>query len=183
MHAGAYLAGGTANRMSEEPPLVLTKTLIEEYEQAMSLKAESRGKAVRSVAVTTPFVLILAFLFYQEWPWVGILVLLVGILVVMFVGADTGHYGRAPWQHPLYDKDLTSLKGAEVIFSRWKLDETQPDELQVLARVDGQLVETAVDMDGTERTYGPDWDEILSRVISTLDSMFGEAKIGAGNDC
>ena len=147
-----------------QPP---NSTLVEDYHRAMAQKKECWSEALKSMAFTTPFVLIFGVLFYREWPWVGILVFVIGSIVVLFLGlgADMQYYPRAPWQHPLYDQDLSGLRPANVLFSRWHcVDEPESDKLEVLIRRNGQLVEISVFAPRTETGN----EQIVAKLISAM---------------
>jgi len=156
-------------------------TLVEKYDQAMAEKKAYRSGIWKSVAMGGAFVLLVTALLYTQWPWAGILFLVLGGLVVLLWSALDHHVEWPTWAHPLHDKDLTSLRPAKVLFSRWYChldDEHDPEsfELQVLVRKkNGQRVEIAIPVPMTEEG-GPGvpklmgYDEVTAKLISVMNS-------------
>jgi hypothetical protein len=142
-------------------------TLVEDYEKAIAEKSKSQSQERTSLAVAMPFVLIVAVLLFTQWPWAGILALIAGSIVALFWSKlDSQPYPRTPWQHPLYDKDLSDLEPASVLFSRWNWSsDPESEELEVLIEIDNERVETSLLVPLDEKDY----EEIVRDLISYLD--------------
>ena len=132
------------------------------------------------MARATPYVLILAALFYMAWPWVGLVVLAVGTLVIIsfWFTSDTRYYPRSPWQHPLYAEDFTRLRPSKVVFSRWSPVENL-NELEVLIQENGDFLQVSVSdpphfIEGSAHPVAEgEPSEIVIRLVSAVERESG----------
>jgi hypothetical protein len=159
-------------------------TIVEAYEKAMAEKKEYRSGFWKSMVIGGLFVLIVAGILYSLWPWAGILLLFIGGIVLLLGSILLNHpWPSGSWQHPLYDKDVSGLKPAKLLFSRWHWhldDEHEPEscELQALLRKrNGQQVEIAIPVPiDEEGMQSIDDKEIVAGLTSALNGQRDSAR-------